>query len=201
MTTETATVPQPWGYLVNFNELSLTLHFAFKAHGPGNTSDLLAWIMEQLNAKPEFAEVTARNVDGWLGWPDIVDAPHPAEEADPDAPPSMIGQVEEWLKLDRKGLVQALLMAEDEKASMARELQRAQKAAATYKEAHDLFEKVFSQVNDALARGDLSQALFPRVGDEARIELQTRQSQMKWVLEMLPAPVSPMPLALPGAAL
>lgn len=60
--------------------------------------------------------------------------------------------------------------------------------AAELKEAHALFEKVFGEVNSALARGDLSGAQFPRVGDEARIELKTRQSQMQWVLEMLPNP-------------
>jgi hypothetical protein len=54
------------------------------------------------------------------------------------------------------------------------------------KEAVDLFEQEFARVNLALASGDLSLAQFPRTGNDARIELLTRQSTMQWVLEMMP---------------
>jgi hypothetical protein len=51
----------------------------------------------------------------------------------------------------------------------------------------DLFEIEFARLQKAIATGDLSGALVPRVGDDARIELQTRLSMMQWVLEMLPS--------------
>ncbi len=51
----------------------------------------------------------------------------------------------------------------------------------------DLFETDFAKLQRAISTGDLSGALFPRVGDVARIELQTRLSTMQWVLEMLPS--------------
>lgn len=60
--------------------------------------------------------------------------------------------------------------------------------SAEFKMAHDLFEDRFAKLNADLANGDLSGAQFPRVGAEAAIELTTRQSQMQWVLEMLPNP-------------
>ncbi len=59
---------------------------------------------------------------------------------------------------------------------------------ADFKRAHDLFEAQFAGLNGALSRGDLSLAQFPRVGTEAQIELTARQSQLQWVLEILPNP-------------
>lgn len=48
-----------------------------------------------------------------------------------------------------------------------------------------LFVKEFNRVRTAIKKNDLSEAQFPRVGDEARIELHTRQDMMLWVIEML----------------
>lgn len=52
-------------------------------------------------------------------------------------------------------------------------------------EVADLFRKEFNRVSTAIKNNDMSQAQFPRVGDEARIELHTRRDVMQWVLEML----------------
>lgn len=49
-----------------------------------------------------------------------------------------------------------------------------------------LFEDQLTQLRNALAANDLSLATFPRTGEAARLELQTRESQLAWVLEMLP---------------
>lgn len=50
-----------------------------------------------------------------------------------------------------------------------------------------LFEGELAKHRDALSKGDLSLATFPRLGEDARVEMQTRVSQLQWVLEMLPA--------------
>jgi hypothetical protein len=49
----------------------------------------------------------------------------------------------------------------------------------------ELFLKEFNRVRKAINTRDLSEAQFPRVGDEAMIELVTRRDLMQWVLEML----------------
>ena len=54
-------------------------------------------------------------------------------------------------------------------------------------EALALFEQALARTNQALGQGDLSAASFPLVGDPARLELQTRASQLQWALEMLPS--------------
>jgi len=52
----------------------------------------------------------------------------------------------------------------------------------------DLFEKELAKFRDALNSDDLSVAQFPRVGDDARVELDTRVNVLNWVLEMTPNP-------------
>ena len=52
----------------------------------------------------------------------------------------------------------------------------------------DLFEKDLAKYRDALNRDDLSAAQFPRVGDDARVELDTHVSVLTWVMEMTPNP-------------
>ncbi|WP_199028523.1 hypothetical protein [Ralstonia sp. ASV6] len=52
----------------------------------------------------------------------------------------------------------------------------------------DLFEKELAKFRDSLNSDDLSVAQFPRVGDDARVELDTRVKVLNWVLEMTPNP-------------
>lgn len=53
-------------------------------------------------------------------------------------------------------------------------------------EARDLFSQRLGEIERALDKGDLSLAQFPRVGDDARAELQTSVEMLKWVLETVP---------------
>ena len=48
-----------------------------------------------------------------------------------------------------------------------------------------VFKKEYERVANAIKNKDLSEATFPRVGEEAVIELITRREVMQWVLEML----------------
>lgn len=53
------------------------------------------------------------------------------------------------------------------------------------KEVADIFVKHFNELNSALDKDDLSQASFPLLDDEARIELMAKRDTLMWVLEML----------------
>ena len=53
-------------------------------------------------------------------------------------------------------------------------------------QAKELFEKRFAKLIEALRTGDLSEASFPLVGDEARLQLQSKVDTLQWVLEMWP---------------
>ena len=48
-----------------------------------------------------------------------------------------------------------------------------------------LFESKFNQLVAEFNSGDLSSALFPRIGSDAVIEITTRISTLQWVLEMI----------------
>ncbi|CAB3737647.1 hypothetical protein LMG22037_06167 [Paraburkholderia phenoliruptrix] len=50
------------------------------------------------------------------------------------------------------------------------------------KTAQILFARQLADLNTALQKSDLSLAQFPRIGDEARVELATRTSVLTWVL-------------------
>jgi len=52
-------------------------------------------------------------------------------------------------------------------------------------EAAEIFKKRFSVLVDAVKNDDLSQASFPLLGSEARLQLQTQCNTLQWVLEML----------------
>ena len=52
------------------------------------------------------------------------------------------------------------------------------------KTAQILFAQQLTELNTALQKSDLSLAQFPRVGDEARVELATRTSVLSWVLHV-----------------
>jgi hypothetical protein len=54
--------------------------------------------------------------------------------------------------------------------------------------ARDLFERALAENRQALRDGDMSIASFPRIGDDAKVELETRVSVLTWVLEMVPTP-------------
>jgi hypothetical protein len=49
----------------------------------------------------------------------------------------------------------------------------------------ELFLNEFHRVHGAVKRRDWSEAQFPRIGDEAVIELVTRREVLQWVLEIL----------------
>lgn len=53
------------------------------------------------------------------------------------------------------------------------------------KEASDILVARFNQLQKAVENDDLSQASFPLLGDEARIELVSKRDTLMWVLEML----------------
>ena len=53
------------------------------------------------------------------------------------------------------------------------------------KESADILLKRFHQLTKAVAEDNLSEASFPLVGDEARIELISKRDTLQWVLEML----------------
>ncbi len=180
---------------VNFAQVSLTLDFAYMAGGPGEPKTIEANILEKLNANPDVVKVTASNVTGWLDWPESLDPPVGKDHADHASEIALLDKVSHWLTLDRKALISALIRAESASNYQAYRLAEAEKAvaklqaqAAEFKTAHDLFETAFAKLNADLAKGDLSDAQFPHVGEEARIELTARQSQTQWVLEMLPNP-------------
>lgn len=61
-----------------------------------------------------------------------------------------------------------------------------QPSPSSIAEAKALFEKKFDDLRKDLAAGDLSQANFPLVGNEARIQLNERLTTLQWVLEMMP---------------
>lgn len=61
-------------------------------------------------------------------------------------------------------------------------------AVSDYVESHALLEKRFSDALRAQRERDLAQAMFPRVGAEAVVEIETRAAVLQWVLEMLPSP-------------
>lgn len=103
---------------VNFAEVNLTLNIAYTAGGPAMPTDVLGWIMPKLNANPEFAQVTATNVTGLLGWPDYLDAPMSTDHPDYPADCALLDKVNSWLTLDRQALVQALINAEAEKRQL-----------------------------------------------------------------------------------
>lgn len=50
-----------------------------------------------------------------------------------------------------------------------------------------LFQKEYRRVNNAIKNNHLNEAQFPRLGNDALIELHTRRDVMQWVLEMLNA--------------
>ena len=53
----------------------------------------------------------------------------------------------------------------------------------------DFKELLLNHFNDtvkAVKEGDLSKAQFPRIGEVAMVELQTRADVLQWVIEMLP---------------
>ncbi len=52
-------------------------------------------------------------------------------------------------------------------------------------EVADIFVKRFNELKSAVDQDDLSQASFPLLGDEARIELMAKRDTLMWVLEML----------------
>ncbi len=52
-------------------------------------------------------------------------------------------------------------------------------------EVADIFVKRFNELKSAVDQDDLSQASFPLLGDEARIELVAKRDTLMWVLEML----------------
>ncbi|MDT8840273.1 hypothetical protein ParKJ_22880 [Paraburkholderia fungorum] len=52
------------------------------------------------------------------------------------------------------------------------------------KTAQILFAQQLTELNTALQKSDLSLAQFPRVGDEARVELATRTSVLSWALHV-----------------
>lgn len=53
------------------------------------------------------------------------------------------------------------------------------------KEVAEIFVKRFNELNLAVNNDDLSEASFPLLGDEARIELVSKRDTLMWVLEML----------------
>lgn len=53
------------------------------------------------------------------------------------------------------------------------------------KESADILVTRFKQLKEAVDNDDLSQASFPLLGDEARIELMAKRDTLMWVLEML----------------
>lgn len=53
------------------------------------------------------------------------------------------------------------------------------------KEASDILVARFNKLKKAVEDDDLSQASFPLLGDEARIELLSKRDTLMWVLEML----------------
>lgn len=99
---------------VNFAQLTVTLDLAYKAGGTGETPEVQAWVLEQLNSKPEFVQVKASNPTGFLGWPEFLDAPMSTDHPDYPADVALLKKVEHWLTLDRKALIQALINADGE---------------------------------------------------------------------------------------
>lgn len=60
-----------------------------------------------------------------------------------------------------------------------------------YKEAWNLFDQRERKLAADLEKGDLSEATFPRTGNEARIEIEASRATLQWILEMLPNPNQP----------
>lgn len=52
-------------------------------------------------------------------------------------------------------------------------------------ESADILLKRFNELTKAVREDNLSEASFPLVGDEARIELVSKRDTLQWVLEML----------------
>jgi hypothetical protein len=163
----------------SYEQVNVTLDICYKSGDPQSFEQTLNWVRTCLNCNTNRVVVNLVKPTGFLGWPDFLDAPGFGPEH-PDYPAAVesLKKLETWLKMDRKELIGELL-AQDTSAVDKK---------ARYDEAHSLFEKVHGEVQKAIQQGDLSGAQFPRFGHEAMIELTTRQSQMQWVLEMLPNP-------------
>lgn len=129
---------------VNFAQLNVSLCLAYKAGGPGDTPDVQAWVLNQLNSKPEFAEVTASNATGFLSWADFLDAPmYGPEHPDYEDDVALLNKVEHWLTLDRGALIDALLAAEGEKRRLAYNLNNGvQLAQAQVKDITDVLDLI-----------------------------------------------------------
>lgn len=91
--------------------VNLTLNITYKDGQMPEMPSTLAWIMACLNCNTNRASVEIEKPTGFLGWPDFMDPPGPGEEEDAKA---VLKDLEDWLAMDRKQLISALLRQRNE---------------------------------------------------------------------------------------
>ena len=75
-----------------------------------------------------------------------------------------------------------------------------EKLVVHLEEPRNLFGKRLDEVTAALAKGDLSLAQFPRLGQHALVELATTSAVLTWILVLIDPLVAAAAEAVPGAA-